>query len=151
MGGRRWGRCVWVQRKSVGLPMKQWYHFVYIIVGGVHRPGVCIKRCRRVRCERVCYAQRPAANSVQRVRCEESCVRDQRAPRELSSRSWTQERAILDWTDPSAKIFSQRFDDATKPDGRRECRVLFVYRMNDTCKTRHGFFFSLGGLDRWII
>lgn len=78
-------------------------------------------------------------------------LRDQRAPRELSSRSWTQERAILDWTDPSAKIFSQRFDDATKPDGRRECRVLFVYRMNDTCKTRHDFFFSLGGLDRWII
>lgn len=91
--------------------------------------GYASAECMYKRCRRVRYVT--LTGRKQRVRREESCVRDRRTPRELFLVPG-QERAILDWTDSSAKIFSQRFD-ATKPDGRRGCRVLFVFRMNDTC------------------
>lgn len=80
--GRR-RRCVWVQHRGVGFPMKQWYHFVYIIVGGVHRSHslalacVGVRTCGREHVEvlrspramqeiaNVCYAHR----LQQRVAC----------------------------------------------------------------------------------
>lgn len=42
--------------------------------------------------------------------------------------------AVLDWADPFAKIFSQRFS-APQPDGRRRCRrKCSSSRVEDTCK-----------------
>lgn len=125
---RRWRRCVWVQRRGVGLPMKQWYHFVYIIVGGVHWPGVGIKRRRRVRCERVCYAHRSQHRCSMSEVKNYACTINACAPQELSlGFGLGSEGVVLDWTDLCAKIlYFLSVSFPTKPDGRRGYRELSV-------------------------
>lgn len=108
-------------------------------------PGVCIKRCRRVRCERVCYVHRPAANNVQR---EESCVHDQRELFLVSG--LRRERPLIGPIRPR-RYFPSILTPPRNQMANEDVECSSSFEWMTRVKLRTDFFFFLDGLDCWII